>query len=163
MEFWRKLLEGESASVKILEEITLEAASERDFSNQWADLSDRLVDLKYSLRARAVLIGFFYEILSKFYDINEYTFEETPAPQAISPVVHPRRHIFSEEVETLGLDQRIIKGIRSKNIFTVDDLVRKKEHELLRIKNFGRKDLESLTEALGKKGLRLGMKVPDSR
>lgn len=162
MEFWRKLLEGESASVKILGEITLEAASERDFSNQWADLSDRLVDLKYSLRARAVLIGFFYEILSKFYDINEYTFEETPAPQPISPVVHPRRSIFAEEVETLGLDQRILKGIRSKNIFTVADLVRKKEHELLRIKNFGRKDLERLKEALGNKGLRLGMTVPDS-
>lgn len=162
MQFWLKLLEGESASIKILGEITLESASERDFSNQWADLSDQLVDLKYSLRARAVLIGFFYEILSKFYDVNEYTLEETPVPQPISPVLYPRRNIFAEEVETLGLDQRILMGIRSKNIFTVADLVMKKEHELLRIKNFGRKDLERLKEALGRKGLRLGMRVPDS-
>jgi len=114
MEFWLKLLEGENKSVGILGKITLESASEQDFSNHWADLSDRLVDLKYSLRARAVLIDFFYEILSKFYDINEFIPEETPAPQLMSPVTLPRRDILAEEVEILGLDPKLLKRSTQK-------------------------------------------------
>jgi hypothetical protein len=161
IEFWHKLIERERASVKIVEEITLESASEPDFGNKWADLSDRLVDLKYSLRARGVIIGFFYEILRKFFALNESLQEETSVSQPITPVVKHKLKICAENVEVLGLEPKILKGIRTKNIYTVGDLVRKKDNELFKIKNFGKKDLEKLKKALAGKGLRLGMTIPD--
>jgi hypothetical protein len=162
--FWARLLGDESETLKAVSNITVEAAGEPDFSNRWPDLSDQLVDLKYSLRARAVLINFIYEILRKFYDLEDYV-PQQPAhpvrPAPLSPA--PKRNVPGEALETLNLHQKIIDGLQARNIHTVSDLVRVKENELLKIKHFGRKDLKRLKTELDARGLNLGMNVRDSR
>jgi hypothetical protein len=158
-DFWLKVLQAESDTVKTLGEITLESASEQDFSNNWADLSDRLVDLKYSLRARAVLINFFYEILSKFYDMDECIPEPAVAPQPASALAPSKRNVFAQRLDSLDLSTMTLNSLRRVSILNIGDLVKKQERDLLRLKNFGRKNLNEVKEALAEKGLRLGMKI----
>jgi Bacterial RNA polymerase, alpha chain C terminal domain len=57
-------------------------------------------------------------------------------------------------------DVRVKGRLRDDNLFTVGDLVRKTERELLRTPNIGRTCMNSIKATLGEMGLRLGMIVP---
>lgn len=70
--FWQKFIQSESDMIKTITELTLRSADEQDLIDRWADLSDTLVDVKYSLRARAVMVDFVYEILREFFDPDRY-------------------------------------------------------------------------------------------
>lgn len=62
-----------------------------------------------------------------------------------------------KSVDELELSVRAQNCLKNANIKTIDDLVRKSEHEMLRTKNFGRKSLNEIKEMLSSMGLRLGM------
>jgi len=47
--------------------------------------------------------------------------------------------------------------LRLANIHTIEDLVKNKESDILKYKNFGRKSLIELNEILGTMGLAFGM------
>lgn len=64
-------------------------------------------------------------------------------------------------VKDLDLPVRCLNCLQSINIIYVGDLVRKKESDLLRTPNFGRKSLDDIYKVLGRLGLTLGMDIPD--
>ncbi len=70
--------------------------------------------------------------------------------------------VLARSIDELDLSVRSANCLKNANIHTLRDLVRKSEKEMLETKNFGRKSLEEVQEALGGLGLRLGMDVPAS-
>ena len=62
-------------------------------------------------------------------------------------------------VDELELSVRSHNCLRSANIKTIADLVRKDEAELLKFRNFGRKSLAELSAIVEELGLNFGMDV----
>jgi DNA-directed RNA polymerase subunit alpha len=62
-------------------------------------------------------------------------------------------------VDELELSVRSHNCLRSANIKTIADLVRKDEGELLKFRNFGRKSLAELSAIVEELGLSFGMDV----
>ena len=71
--------------------------------------------------------------------------------------------LLCTEVDDLELSTRPAKCLKYDNIFYVGDLVQRTEAELFRMRNFGRKSLTEIKEALASLGLRLGMEAVDFR
>ncbi|MBP8975803.1 MAG: DNA-directed RNA polymerase subunit alpha [Bacteroidetes bacterium] len=69
------------------------------------------------------------------------------------------RKILQMSVDELELSVRSHNCLRSANIKTMADLVRKSETELLKFRNFGRKSLAELSEIIEQYGLKFGMDV----
>ena len=61
----------------------------------------------------------------------------------------------------LDLSLRTENALRSLEVRTIRDLIQKKEDELLKVKNFGRKSLYDVKLALFELGLHLGMKIEE--
>lgn len=61
-------------------------------------------------------------------------------------------------IEELDLSVRPLNCLKRAGIFTVEDLVRKTEDEMLKVRNLGRKSLDEVIEKLGKLGLSLSNK-----
>jgi DNA-directed RNA polymerase alpha subunit len=83
-------------------------------------------------------------------DISAESFERSK--YAFTPVLF-------ENFEELELSVRTENGLKEGNIFLIGDLIQASEAELLRIPNFGRKNLNEIKEVLSTKGLHLGMEV----
>lgn len=66
---------------------------------------------------------------------------------------------FSDSIDRLELSERSANCLKNANILTIGEIVRKTEPELLRTKNFGRRCLNELKNALAKMGLQPGMQV----
>jgi DNA-directed RNA polymerase subunit alpha len=66
-------------------------------------------------------------------------------------------------MEDLELSVRSHNCLRSAEIETLGQLVSKREEELLRFKNFGKKSLAELKELVESKGLHFGMDVSKYR
>jgi len=64
-------------------------------------------------------------------------------------------------VDELELSVRSSNCLRMANIHTIAELVRNKENDMLKYKNFGRKSLVELNEVLTSMGLNFGMDVDD--
>jgi DNA-directed RNA polymerase subunit alpha len=64
-----------------------------------------------------------------------------------------------KSIDELELSVRAQNCLKNANIHTIADLVQKQEHEMLKIKNFGRKSLNEIKEILRSMGLELGMKI----
>ncbi len=64
-----------------------------------------------------------------------------------------------KSVDELELSVRAHNCLKNADIKTLEDLVQRTEHEMLRTKNFGRKSLNEIKEILGDMGLHLGMRV----
>ncbi len=88
-------------------------------------------------------------------------FEEEPSAQddAVSEEEERLRELLSESVEELELSVRSANCLKTANIKTIGDLVRKTETDMLKYKNFGRKSLNEIKEILGGMGLSFGMDV----
>jgi len=69
------------------------------------------------------------------------------------------RKILRTSVDELELSVRSHNCLRSANIKTLGDLVRRTESELLKFRNFGRKSLAELSEIVEQHGLVFGMDV----
>jgi len=69
------------------------------------------------------------------------------------------RKILRTSVDELELSVRSHNCLRSANIKTLGDLVRRTESELLKFRNFGRKSLAELSEIVDQHGLVFGMDV----
>lgn len=64
---------------------------------------------------------------------------------------------LEEKVADLELSVRTANCLRNESIFTVGELVKKTEADLLRTPHIGRRSLNELREILAGKGLRFGM------
>ncbi len=69
--------------------------------------------------------------------------------------------LLRTRVDELELSVRSSNCLRMANIHTVGELVRNKENDMLKYKNFGRKSLVELNEVLTSMGLSFGMDVDD--
>ncbi|MBO7131515.1 MAG: DNA-directed RNA polymerase subunit alpha, partial [Fibrobacterales bacterium] len=69
--------------------------------------------------------------------------------------------LFRMRVDELELSVRSSNCLRMANIHTIGELVRNKEQDMLKYKNFGRKSLVELNEVLSSMGLSFGMNVED--
>jgi len=61
-------------------------------------------------------------------------------------------------IEELDLTVRPLNCLKRSGIFTVDDLIKKTEDEMLKVRNLGRKSLDEVIEKLAKLGLSLSNK-----
>ena len=88
-------------------------------------------------------------------------FEEEPIQQddSMSEEEERMRELLSESVEELELSVRSANCLKTANIKTIGDLVRKSESDMLKYKNFGRKSLNEIKEILGGMGLSFGTDV----
>ncbi len=69
--------------------------------------------------------------------------------------------ILRMRIDELELSVRSSNCLRMANIHTLGDLVRNKEQDMLKYKNFGRKSLVELNEVLASMGLSFGMNVEE--
>src|SRR5436309_1204 len=69
------------------------------------------------------------------------------------------RQTLDKSVEELELSVRSSNCLRAAEIKTISDLVRKREAEMLKFRNFGRKSLKEIQDILGEMGLAFGMDV----
>ena len=69
--------------------------------------------------------------------------------------------LLRTRVDELELSVRSSNCLRMANIHTIGELVRNKEADMLKYKNFGRKSLVELNEVLTSMGLTFGMEVDD--
>jgi len=69
------------------------------------------------------------------------------------------RQLLKMRVDELELSVRSNNCLRAANIHTLADLVRNEESDMLKYKNFGRKSLIELNQALANLGLSFGMDV----
>jgi DNA-directed RNA polymerase subunit alpha len=88
-------------------------------------------------------------------------FEEEPVQQddSVSEEEERLRELLSESVEELELSVRSANCLKTANIKTIGDLVRKTESDMLKYKNFGRKSLNEIKEILNGMGLSFGTDV----
>lgn len=85
---------------------------------------------------------------------------ETEKPESEQEAEIARiRKVLMMPVDELELSVRSHNCLRSANIKTMADLVRKSESELLKFRNFGRKSLAELSEIVEQHGLKFGMDV----
>ena len=68
--------------------------------------------------------------------------------------------VLGKTIDELDLSVRSANCLKNANIYTLRDLVRRSEKDMLETKNFGKKSLEELQDVLGKLGLEFGMDVP---
>jgi DNA-directed RNA polymerase subunit alpha len=88
-------------------------------------------------------------------------FEEEPVPvdNSVSEEEERLREILNESVEELELSVRSANCLKTANIKTIGDLVKRTEADMLKYKNFGRKSLNEIKEILGSMQLSFGMDV----
>jgi DNA-directed RNA polymerase subunit alpha len=90
------------------------------------------------------------------------TKEEKPAEEDIEEVDDEwvRIHdLLQRNVEELELSVRSSNCLRTAEIKTIGDLVKKTESEMLKFRNFGRKSLKEISDILSSMGLHFGMDV----
>ncbi|HCJ65880.1 MAG TPA: DNA-directed RNA polymerase subunit alpha [Elusimicrobia bacterium] len=85
--------------------------------------------------------------------------EEKRALEEVKPLDEKLREILNRPVEIIELSIRASNCLKSAEIKTIGELVRRKEEELLAYRNFGRKSLEEVKSKLKELGLSLGMEV----
>ncbi len=69
--------------------------------------------------------------------------------------------IFFKNIKELELSVRCLNCLQNEGIVYVGDLVKKRDMDLLRTPNFGRKSLDDISAVLADLGLSLGMDYPD--
>jgi Lon protease-like protein len=67
--------------------------------------------------------------------------------------------LLKRPLNELPLSQRAIKGLQHENIRHLGELIQRTEHDLLEIKNFGRKSLNEIKKVLAEMGISLGMRL----
>jgi dihydroneopterin aldolase len=146
---WFSLSKDELKTIKQILKLDIKYLSENEFSKKWPDYSDLLIDLKYSLKARAALIDVIYEIMKEFFDAEKYKKTVIKKPK--------KKSIFQNELNRLTIPATTISKLEKAKIYNIGQLVYKQERELLRLR-IGRNELKRLKSALSELNLKLGMK-----
>ena len=89
---------------------------------------------------------------------TETTFEKAEEVKVDAEVLKMRK-ILKTPVSELELSVRSTNCLKAAGIKTIGDLVQKTEQEMLKYRNFGRKSLAEISEALAKYNLTFGMDV----
>ncbi len=84
--------------------------------------------------------------------------EEEPEQEIDEEVLRVRK-LLKQQVKVLDLSVRSANCLKEAQIYTVADLVKHSEEEMLKFKNFGRKSYVELQEVLQDKGLEFGMDI----
>lgn len=93
--------------------------------------------------------------------VSDEVVEEPAAVAAAAPSAaqSKQEEMLNQAVEFIELSSRSINCLKSENIHTVRDLVKKTEAELNMIKNFGAKSMDEIKAKLAEMNLSLGMKI----
>jgi DNA-directed RNA polymerase subunit alpha len=104
-------------------------------------------------------------ILKDHMDLFSHFEEE---PEVVSPVASEREDVAEQKesilersIDELGLTVRSHNCLKRMNINTIGDLIKKKESDLLKVRNFGKKSLQEVQDVLAKLGLSLGSEPED--
>ena len=90
----------------------------------------------------------------------EEEIHEQPEPVAQKSLPAYNEHL-DKSIDELELSVRSYNCLKNSDIKTIRDLVQKKESEMLKTKNFGRKSLNEIKDILTGMGLGLGMQFDD--
>jgi len=90
----------------------------------------------------------------------EEEMQEQPEPVAQKSIPAYNEHL-DKSIDELELSVRSYNCLKNSDIKTIRDLVQKKEPEMLKTKNFGRKSLNEIKDILTGMGLGLGMQFDD--
>jgi DNA-directed RNA polymerase subunit alpha len=90
----------------------------------------------------------------------EEEIHEQPEPVAQKSLPAYNEHL-DKSIDELELSVRSYNCLKNSDIKTIRDLVQKKESEMLKTKNFGRKSLNEIKDILTSMGLGLGMQFDD--
>ena len=71
--------------------------------------------------------------------------------------------ILSRSVDDLELSVRSVNCLRAEQIYSIGDLIQRTEVELLKTRNFGKKSLVEIKDALASLGLAIGMQREESQ
>ena len=85
--------------------------------------------------------------------------EESGGFEDEDPDVLKKRNLLKMSIEELELSVRSHNCLADAKVKTIGDLVRKKESEMLKFRNFGKKSLAELNKVLKEKALEFGMDV----
>jgi len=107
--------------------------------------------------------------------INKSSIEEivksvedlTDTLKGLTKIIHEEKNkdklpwniLMVKKIVDFELSVRALNCLKKENIVYVGDLVQKKEYELLKIKDFGRKSLREIKDLLEIMGLKLGVKL----
>jgi hypothetical protein len=67
--------------------------------------------------------------------------------------------LLKRPLYALPLSQRAFAGLQHENVRYIGELIQRTEHDLLEIKNFGRKPLNEIKKVLAEMGISLGMRL----
>lgn len=84
--------------------------------------------------------------------------DEEPTEEINEEILNIRK-LLQKPVEELELTVRAANCIKEANIRSIGELVGRKESEMLKFKNFGKKSLNELVAVLKSKGLEFGMDI----
>jgi DNA-directed RNA polymerase subunit alpha len=85
--------------------------------------------------------------------------EDTEGFEDEDPDILKKRNLLKMSIDELELSVRSYNCLSDAKVKTIGDLVRKKESEMLKFRNFGKKSLAELNKVLKEKGLEFGMDV----
>jgi DNA-directed RNA polymerase alpha subunit len=136
---------SESESNNYFEGLTRLVDEHRLLSQQHKALTEEITLLKKSMEE---MLAHAQAIIDLNSDI------EISKPKKLAP-------IFKQGIEWLDFSIRVYNCLRNHSILTVEDLVQKRETEILQSKSFGRRGLNEIKEVLQTNGLQLGMNKED--
>ena len=85
--------------------------------------------------------------------------EEDEKIEEEDPDLIKKRNLLTMSIDELELSVRSHNCLSDAKVKSIGDLVRKKESEMLKFRNFGKKSLAELNKVLKEKGLEFGMDV----
>ncbi len=85
--------------------------------------------------------------------------EDSEGYEDEDPDILKKRNLLKMSIDELELSVRSYNCLTDAKVKTIGDLVRKKESEMLKFRNFGKKSLAELNKVLKEKGLEFGMDV----
>lgn len=145
---WFHMVRHELKTIKKISTIDINELIDSKFSQSWPDYTDLLVDLKYSLKARAAILNLISETMKQFFKEENYRSSKPKSFQKYS--VNPAK----QNINILDLPDQTIFKLKKAGIKSVEELTMKREHELLKMR-IGRKMLKQIKNALKKRNLKL--------
>ncbi|OJU72845.1 MAG: DNA-directed RNA polymerase subunit alpha [Alphaproteobacteria bacterium 40-19] len=116
--------------------------------------TDGTVTPEKALSEASVILREKLEVFSVGADIQDKPEGAALESQGKAPVFPS---VFDKQITELDLGVRCLNCLRSEGIVYVGDLVRKKESDLMKTPNFGKKSLGDIMNVLASMGLSLGM------